>query len=291
MNTQKRTNQVLQDFGLSDNESQVYQAALRVGETSPFALAKQTGIPRTTVYTVLTDLALKGLVELERSSGLQKQQTKVRAKNPSVLRDLLWQQRDQLVKQEVDIVSILPFLKQDYLKDVANADFQFYPGREGVMKVHFDLDGVDEDAYVFDYLTPMDVIGSKEMNRGVDRDIDFRSQSKCSEYNLISLTPWSKHVLSYQVERNPDYLSHVEHRTLPFELQDLSIWLQVKGDRTRIVSVKDDEVWGLIIRSHNLAQSLTSIHQSLWRLAQPITKEMISAWGPNQYLEHEKKVK
>lgn len=291
MDLSKRAHQVLEEFGLSQNEATVYQSAIRLGETSPFKISKDTGIPRTTVYTVLTDLALKGLVELESSTGLQKQQTKVRAKNPSSLREILWRKREDLVKQEVDILEILPFLKQDYLKDAVNADFQFFPGREGVLKVHFDLDGVDQDAYVFDYLTPMDTIGSQEMNEGVEESIKFWSRAKSTEYNLVPITPWSKHVISYQVERNPGYLNHVEYRALPFELGALAVWLHVKGNRTRIVSVKGDEVWGIKIRSQNLADSLTAIHQSLWRVAEPITPAKIAAWGPNEYFGHEQKKK
>ena len=288
MDKSKRTQQVLENFGLSANESIVYQAALQLGETSPFKIAKSTGIARTTVYAVLTDLALKGLVELESATGLMKQQTKVRAKNPSSLREILWAKRESLVKQEVDILEILPFLKKEYLRDETNADFQFFPGMDGANHVMFDYDGVDQDTYVFDYQIPMDATGSKEMNEGVDKGIKLWSKGKSTEYNLTPINPWTKHVLSYQVERNPHYLDRVEYRTLPFEIANLSLTVRLKGNRVWIVSVKGDEVWGLKIRSQNLADSLVGIHQALWKLASPITKEMIASWGPNEYLQAEK---
>ncbi len=291
MDYTKRTKQVLKEFGLSDNEATVYQAAISLGETSPFALAKATGIARTTVYAVLTDLALKGLIEMESATGLMKQQTKVRAKNPSVLRDILWGKRASLTEQEVDVVEILPFLKKDFLKNETNADFQFFPGMEGANHVMFDYDGVDQDTYVFDYLIPMDATGSREMNTGVDKGIQLWSKGKCIERNLVPLTPWSKHVLTYQVERNPHYRDRVEHRFLPFELTGLSVMARIKGDRTWIISVKGDEVWGLKIRSQNLADSLVGIHQALWKLATPITDEMITSWGPNDFLAAELKKK
>ncbi len=278
----------LKEFGLSDNEITVYLACLESAESSPFTLAKQTKIPRTTIYAILTDLALKGLVELESSTGLMKQQTKVRAKNPSVLRDILWQKRTDLFRKEVDILEILPILKGEFLKDSTNADFQFFPGMAGANQVMFDYNDVDQDVYVFDYLTPMDATGIKDMNEGVDKGLRLWSKTKSTEYNLIPLTPWTKHVLSYQVERNPEYLHHVEHRYLPFELSEFAITLRVKGDRIWIVSVKGDEVWGLKIRSQNLADSLTGIHQALWKLGTPITKDMIAAWGPNDFALAEK---
>lgn len=290
MDHTKRTTQVLREFGLSANESTVYQSALNLGETSPFKVAKSTGIARTTVYAVLTDLALKGLVELESATGLMKQQTKVRAKNPSALREILWKKRESLVKQEVDIVEILPFLKKEYLKDEGGADFQFFPGMDGANHVMFDYDGVDQDTYVFDTQIPMDATGSKEMNEGVDKGIKLWAKGKSTEYNLTPLNPWTKHVLSYQVERNPHYLDRVEYRYLPFEISDLSLTIRLKGNRVWIVSVKGDEVWGLKIRSQNLADSLIGIHQALWKLATPITIDMIASWGPNEYLQAEKKI-
>jgi len=288
MDLTKRSQQVLEQFGLSENEAKVYRGALELGETSPFAIAKFTGIARTSVYSVLTDLALKGLVELESATGLMKQQTKVKAKNPSTLREILWAKRDSLVRQEVDILEILPFLKKEYLRDETNADFQFFPGIDGANHVMFDYDGVDQDTYVFDYQIPMDATGSKEMNEGVDKGISLWSKGKATEYNLTPINPWTKHVLSYQVERNPHYLDRVEYRSLPFELAGLALTIRSKGDRTWIVSVKGDEVWGLKIRSQNLASSLVGIHQALWKLASPITKEMISSWGPNEYMQAEK---
>ncbi len=291
MDISHRTQQVLEEFGLSANEASVYQAALELGVTSPFGISKKTGIPRTTIYAILTDLALKGLVELESATGLMKQQTRVRAKNPSVLRDILWNKRASLVKQEVDIVEVLPFLKKEYLKDTTNADFQFFPGREGAYQVQSDIDDVDTDGYVIDYLTPMDVFGTKETNELVEKSINFWRHAKSTEYNLIPLTPWSKHVLSYQVERNPHYLDHVENRHLPFELTSTSVWIHLKSDRIRIISVQGNEVWGLKIRSHNLYITLVGIHQALWKLATPITKELITSWVPNEYLQAENKKK
>lgn len=288
MDYTKRSTQVLEEFGLSENEAHVYQSALEHGETSPFNIAKSTSIPRTTVYAVLTDLALKGLVELESATGLMKQQTKVKAKNPSALREILWKKRESLVKQEVDIVEILPFLKKEYLKDEGGADFQFFPGLDGANHVMFDYDGVDQDTFVFDTQIPMDATGSKEMNEGVDKGIKLWAKGRATEYNLTPLNPWTKHVLSYQVERNPHYLNRVEYRYLPFEIASLSLTIRLKGNRVWIVSVKGEEVWGLKIRSQNLADSLIGIHQALWKLASPITKEMIATWGPNEYLQAEK---
>ena len=124
-------------FGLSPNEATIYRAALKHEETSPYELSKVTLIPRTTIYEIVMSLSLKGLIEVQRSDGLTKQQTKIRAKNPSELRSILHKKRTELTDIETDIVSILPQLKGDYHQSGANADFVFYPGTTGPQKIYF----------------------------------------------------------------------------------------------------------------------------------------------------------
>jgi hypothetical protein len=288
MDQTKQITETLEDFGLSESEAKLYQAALKLGTTSPFSLSKATGIPRTTVYTLLTELALKGLIELESSTGLMKQGTKVIAQNPSVLRDIIWQKRAALTRQELSILDILPQLKGQYLEDEDSQNFQFYPGMKGANFVMFDYTDVNEETYVFDYQIPMDATGRQVMNKNLDKNITRWGRGQAFEYNLIPLNRWSRHVLSYQIGRNPHYLDQVEYRHLPFELQNMSVMVRIRGDRLWIVSVKGEEVWGLKIHSQNLSDSLVGIHQALWKLATPITLEMVKAWGKNEFLEVER---
>ena len=113
--------ETLKRFGLSENETKVYLESLKHNETSPFQLSKATGIPRTTVYDVVMELSLKGLIELEQSDGIQKQQTKIRAKNPSILRTILQGKRKELTSLELDILNFLPNLKADFHQNKVNA--------------------------------------------------------------------------------------------------------------------------------------------------------------------------
>lgn len=60
----------------------------------------------------------------------------------------------------------------------------------------------------------------------------------------------------------------------------------VRGDYVKMVCAKKDEIWGLRMKSSMLATTLTSIFIQNWKTASPVTKEMIAAWGPNEF--HEK---
>ena len=49
----------LNNLGLSDSEIKVYVEALKYKKIAPYALAKALSMPRTTVYDIMLNLALK----------------------------------------------------------------------------------------------------------------------------------------------------------------------------------------------------------------------------------------
>jgi sugar-specific transcriptional regulator TrmB len=58
------TQAILKDLGLSEQESIVYLALLKIGGSIASNIAKEVGIKRTTVYALLKSLAQKGFVTL-----------------------------------------------------------------------------------------------------------------------------------------------------------------------------------------------------------------------------------
>ncbi|MBU1085082.1 MAG: helix-turn-helix domain-containing protein [Candidatus Beckwithbacteria bacterium] len=288
MNQVKKT---LSRFGLTNNEILIYVEALKQGEASPFKLSQLTKVPRTTVYDVLTSLSLKGLIEMTQSDGLQKQQTKIRAKNPSELRKIIQTRKEQLTSLETDVLEILPQLKGDYHQDEPNADFKFYPGIKGATKVFFeeDKDQVDLPVYCWTHLMPMDVFGSIKMNQNVLKETKFRLQAKTKVKEIIPLNNWTKHVISYQDGQDSNYLDAREVRYLDNPIFKQYARLAIKGTRVRITCAHNDEVWGLIINSQALSKSLQSIFELTWQMSTPLTKKMIKSWDENEFLKQEKK--
>jgi sugar-specific transcriptional regulator TrmB len=49
----------LQNYGFSDKEAKVYLMALELGSSPASTIARQTGIKRVTVYSILKDLKNK----------------------------------------------------------------------------------------------------------------------------------------------------------------------------------------------------------------------------------------
>lgn len=277
-------------FGLSESEVKVYLAAVKQDDTTPFKLAKLTGIPRTTVYDTLMSLSLKGLVVLSSSDGFSKQQTLVRAKNPSAFRTILQNKRKELLSVESDILEILPEIKQEYNKGKANSDFMFYPGIEGARKIYSEMMSKEETeldipSYAWDLQMPMDAFGVDETNKMVSSDNSYRLRRKNFSRELSPLNDWTRHVISYQYERDPDYLTNLNLRVVEKSGFEVFLRMEIKGDWFKAVCAHEDEMWGLKIRSKFFAGTLKSIFNLNWDLATVVTPELIKSWGPNEFLQ------
>ena len=84
----------LKGAGLSDNEARVYLAALELGETSVYRLAKKSGVKRTTTYLAVESLKEKGLM----SNASRNNVLVCYAENPQKLTELLDEKKKALAR-------------------------------------------------------------------------------------------------------------------------------------------------------------------------------------------------
>jgi len=290
-NQQSFIYKTLSDFGLSENEIKLYLEAIKHIKISPFQLAKRTGIPRTTVYDSMMNLSLKGLIKLETSKGLEKQQTWIVAHNPSILRDIVTRRKKDLQALEIHLVDILSDLKQDYLVHQQNTHIRYYAGIEGANQVDAKIRELPQNSSlcVLDHLMPMDTFGKSYINEEVQKALQEQRKNNIHRKTIIPWNTWTQHVLSYQYARNNDYIIQNNFRFLDAHNFDLQQDMYIGEDYIYIITAKDDEVWGAVINSRLFASSLQSIFNVLWNIANPITKKVVEALGENIFFEKEKK--
>lgn len=292
--TEQLIRRSLQKFGLSDNEITVYLIALQHNELSPFQVAKLTNIPRTTVYDIFMSLSLKGLIDLEQNTGFEKQQTRIRAKNPSVMRKILETKRQETYDVETDLALVLPYLKQTYHKDTANALVEFFPGIAGMKHVYLDLEEAEQsynDVISWTNLMPLDVLGGKVINQDVKDGTVARKRLNVRTKYLVPLNNWTRHVMTYQTGLDADYLQAREFRFIDSPLFSCYLEIVIAGNIMKAACAENEEVWGLVIRSKALIDTFRSIFMTQWTIAQPITEELVKSWGDNGFLKEQKKKK
>jgi len=287
------TQETLKKFGLKENEIKVYLEVLKSEELTPFQISKATKVPRTTVYDVLLGLSLKGLVELEQSDGFTKQQTLVRAKDPSVLRRVLSDKRRDLFALELDILEVLPDLKKGFHQTKTNADFQFYPGVEGAKRVYFDdfWEDLEVPLFEWDLLMPMDAFGMDAVNKDVEKQLETLKKKKPLDKTIVPLNDWTRHVLTYQVGRDPTYLEAYNINYIEDSAFEIYVQFQIRGDYIKAVCSREEEIWGLRMKSKMLSKTFKSIFDQTWKTSTKVTMDMVKSWGSNLLLEEEKKRK
>lgn len=118
------TKQVLKNYGLTDEETRLYLAGLKLGEAPLARIAKDAGIKRSSAYLVAKNLEEKGLLgNFKLPNGLR-----FIASSPSLL-------SDQLKKRLTEIDEIIPELKAIQKSYQSKPMITAYEGKEGYIAI------------------------------------------------------------------------------------------------------------------------------------------------------------
>jgi sugar-specific transcriptional regulator TrmB len=124
---------ILIKAGLSDRQTQVYIALLKLGRATVAQIMREVGMNRTTGYGVLDSLIAKGLVVM---SGKEPKQEYV-AEAPERLAEFLDQEAKEAQSRADAAKQIIPELKSIY-NIAGKPKVMFYEGEEGLERVYED---------------------------------------------------------------------------------------------------------------------------------------------------------
>jgi len=118
---------ILEEIGLTQNESNVYLALVELGSSSATQIIQKTGLHRAVVYDLLERLIEKGLV----GHIIQGRKKFFEATNPKRLLEILKEKEEKLE-------TILPKLLE-LSKFKSKLDVKIYKGKEGIKTVFEDI--------------------------------------------------------------------------------------------------------------------------------------------------------
>jgi len=118
----------LKKTGLSENEAKVYLAALELGETSVYRLAKKSLVKRTTTYLAVESLKEKGLMNSYVRNGV----AICFAQNPKKLAEMLEEKQKALDKVMPELLAFTNLIDK-------KPKIQFFEGREAYREVFKDV--------------------------------------------------------------------------------------------------------------------------------------------------------
>ncbi|MEI6553766.1 MAG: helix-turn-helix domain-containing protein [bacterium] len=238
---------ILTKYGLTEQETTIYLSLLKHVEATAFQLAKETGIPRATTYRILDSLRAMKMVSVWKKNNI----SYFNAESPKRLLNLLDEKKELLN-------SILPEIMNLRKIDTLTPTTKIFEGKEG-LKIAWD-----------------DILDTAERK-------DLREIHAISGLDVLKYLPryfpeWLKRreklgVFSYVIARKTDSASDPtlvknrlrETRILPTGAIGNGT-IDIYGDKIAFFSLKDEQIYSIILESPSIAEFLRNFFISAWGL-------------------------
>jgi HTH-type transcriptional regulator, sugar sensing transcriptional regulator len=242
----------LGQLGLTKGEIKVYEALLKLGESTKTPIASESEVSPGKVYDVLDRLVRKGLASTITKKGVKH----FRVTNPNRFADYLNQKKQAIALEEQVLTSIMPIMVAQYTATQDSTDAELYKGWDGL-----------ESAYkvIADTLKP----GETDYILGGSAGSDIvRTQLFFSHFNALRC---ERKIRVWMIYNEKDKGALHEHyqglkadqiRFLPIQtLAEIHIF----GDNVMIAILTETPL-AILIRSKVAAQSFRQYFDTLWKI-------------------------
>lgn len=251
---------VFETLGLSELEASVYSALLRHGPTSAGNLSKKVGIPRTTLYGMLTRLSEHGVI----AEALDGKLKVFIAEQPEKITVILTRKLEAIEVARKNFREIIPALKRNSSPVGLRPRLEALEGSDGLQSVLKDmLLYYDLETFALWPITNMLEVLTPEFFRFLNKE---RIRN-----NLYTRAIWP-YTHGIQFSKHP-YLGvgegfKREIRIAPREIEfPMGYWSY--GTKTAFIS-SQRESFGFVIESAELVLTLRAQFDILWRISTPL---------------------
>jgi sugar-specific transcriptional regulator TrmB len=250
----------LQSFGLTQNESDLYELLLRLGEAPIATILKEATMKRPTVYKSLYSLEKKGLVTKQDI----KKKIHFKPEPPTKLFSLAEDQYQSLERAKDDLQAVLPHLTSTYITAVEKPIVTTFEGVEGLKQIYEDTIRVGKPIYallqtaeveptLFQWLTQ--VYTKKRVKAGIHAQV------------VVASGKWSEY---YQSKDTTEIRSTI---LVPNDRFPLQHEINIYGDKVAFMNYKKGEALiGIVIHHPLIAQTAKAWFDLAWTGAEHITQ-------------------
>jgi HTH-type transcriptional regulator, sugar sensing transcriptional regulator len=235
----------LKEFGLSDNEVEIYLALLKTGLTTANRLSQLTGIKRSTTYDNLSLLINKGIASTISKGNVRYYE----AVNPEKIIHLLEEKRDKISK----IVPELLRLKESTSEKTG---VTYFEGKKGVLTVLNDIIDLKKELWFY---------GSRKMASSVLEHYPDDFILKRAEHKIFLRAVLAEEDREHPAYKKKSILSLSNLRFLK-DLNGATSNVFIYGDRIAFMSSGQNPV-GIIIMNSEILEQQKKIFEILWKLA------------------------
>jgi len=242
---------ILKRAGLTENESRVYVALLRMGSTTAGPLIKTLGMHRAAVYDTLDMLIEKGLVAFV----IKANKKYFEAHDPERLIEYMESKKQIIERHEKELKKEIPKLRAMRAISKEEQEGYVYKGKKGIKSVTEDMLRERKDWLVFGsqgnfikmFPSYFFNVHKRRIKLGIPMKI-IRSESTRG-------AAWSKKI------------SHWEERFLP-DIYTTPSTTYIYGDKVAIIVWSPDPM-AFLVRSKTVAYSYRKYFDVLWKAAKP----------------------
>ena len=245
-------------LGLKDDEVKAFLYLLENGAQTAGNLAKRTGISRPSLYVFLKNLENLGLVVESQKNGVKVFGTATREKINSIFERRI----DELQKGKGDVEKA--FLELQAGKISTSPKLQFFEGKDGLQHILTDMllyKNIETKAY-WPIKSMLDIL-SENFFESLNKE---RIQRK-----IYTKAIWPDNQ-TVDIKKHPYLGSGIgflrEIRIAPKDI-NFSMGYWVYGRKTAFISSKK-EAFGFIIESRELAETLSSQFDVIWKFSKPL---------------------
>lgn len=243
---EKISKNLLQSLNLTEAQARVYLASLELGQATVQALAKKSGVKRSTIYTFLDELKERQLLTETRKG----KRNLFSAANPA---QLIEHEKNRLT----EIQALLPELLAIHNKSRTKPRVTFFEGVQGVKEVYTDTLRDKKDMVGWsDYEYSKKVLGpyynqyaKERAQRGIWYSGIVRDTSAARERFTSSSKQWREIRLSKISD-------------------DIVTETYIYGDKVAHISFRSSPVFAVIIEDPAITRTLRAIWKFSWESSQ-----------------------
>ncbi|OGL88640.1 hypothetical protein A3H75_03485 [Candidatus Uhrbacteria bacterium RIFCSPLOWO2_02_FULL_51_9] len=250
----------LRKVGLTDKAAAIYAAVLELGVAFPSKVAEITKLNRTTVYHVLTDLAVKGLVtELERKKKLCYQ-----IERPGRLVAFTKSQIRLAEERAVRAKKLVPELEGLFNLIPNKPRVRFFEGIEGVLAVYEDHISERKPYEMVSY-SNVEKLMKFLPERFVQEYIEKKERIGITTRAVLPDTQFSA-AYNTEIYRGAPKKTLVDSRLIPADTFPYEAEITMYGEnKVSIINFQKDALVGVIIEDETVAGMMRMIFELAWK--------------------------
>ncbi|MEI6649900.1 MAG: helix-turn-helix domain-containing protein [Candidatus Moraniibacteriota bacterium] len=236
--------------GLSEKAITVYLAILAIGKGNVSAIARKSGLKRTSLYQYLDELLQRDFLY----QTVKGKRVEYAAASPKKLLSSFEKEKRELDRKRASVEAVIPELEALYSKSFRKPQVTFYEGKERILEAYREMVDTNQDVYTMFSLDHFFTVFTKEENH------ELLIQLKASGVTLYDLIERPE----VETDRRwmKKYESFVKQKVLPEELRFESDLL-VTGDRLFLVSFEN--LVAVIITDHAIADIQRQFLKYIWK--------------------------